>query len=183
MERKFKVGDRVQIKSWEEMEKELGIDFDGNINSLFGFPKNMKHLCGRTAKIESMDGEEIKLVDWSDISGDMRWKYSTDMIKHLESLTLNDLQFADILTLRNGERYVVADGLMQGEKASYSRDCDEITAWYNDDLTQNEENQDEDIIKVERAGQVIFEREEVVEMTIAEISKKLGYEVKVVKEK
>ena len=36
-----------------------------------------------------------------------------------------------------------------------------------------------DIVKVEREGQVIYEREDIREMTVEEISKALGYEVKV----
>ena len=95
-----------------------------------------------------------------------------------------DLQFADVLTLRNGERYVVADNCIYGEERSYSRDCDIIQTWYNADLTQNEGDENEDIVKVERAGQVIYERKnEVKEMTVEEISKALGYEVKIAKEK
>ena len=75
---------------------------------------------------------------------------------------------------------------MHGEDNLYYCDCDELKDCYNDDLTRNSDDKDNhqyDIVKIERAGQVIYEREETVEMTIAEISEKLGYEVKVVKEK
>ena len=99
-------------------------------------------------------------------------------------ITKKDLKFGDILTLRNGDRYVVADGVMYGEESNYVYDCEEIDLWYNDDLTENKNDKDYDIVKVERLGNVIYERkEETKEMTVEEISKALGYEVKVVKER
>ncbi len=96
--------------------------------------------------------------------------------------TKGNLQFGDIITLRNGERYVFADNCIFGEDSGYCRDADDIFLWHNDLIYDG--NSDYDIVKVERAGNVIYEREEnkVKEMTIAEISKELGYEVKVVKE-
>ena len=53
----FKVGDRVRIKTWEQMKKEFGENFDGEINCRPCFTEYMKHLCGRTAL-----GHEVKVV-------------------------------------------------------------------------------------------------------------------------
>ena len=50
----FKVGDRVQFKSWEEMEREFGVDECGDINIPMGFLKSMKFLCGTYATIEGL---------------------------------------------------------------------------------------------------------------------------------
>ncbi len=50
----FKVGDRVQFKSWEEMEKEFGVDECGDIDIPIGFVKSMKCLCGTYATIEGL---------------------------------------------------------------------------------------------------------------------------------
>lgn len=99
---------------------------------------------------------------------------------------VGQLQFGDIITLRNEERYVYADSCMYGEEDCYDCNGDIIEVYYNDDLTYDDDDEDMeeyDIIKVERNGNVIFLRDtKVVEMTIAQISKKLGYEVKIVKE-
>lgn len=101
----------------------------------------------------------------------------------LVDFTIDDLQFADIVTTRNGKRYVVADGCLYGEDSDNYSDCDTIAEWYNYDLTYFENNKDYDIIKVERDGNVIYERKEteVKKMTVSEISKVLGYEVEIVK--
>lgn len=99
--------------------------------------------------------------------------------------TIEDLKFGDILTLRNGERYLYTDGYLCGESHNYYCDCDCVEECYNKDLT-HEDDKDFDIVEVKRpiGTYTVFERStEPVEMTIAEISEKLGYEVKVVKEK
>lgn len=66
---------------------------------------------------------------------------------------------------------------MMGEDENYYCDADEIKDYYNDDLTRKSDYKDKcqyDIVKIERAGQVIYEREETVEMTVSEIEKELG---------
>lgn len=77
---KFKVGDRVQFKTWEEMEKEFKSDSYGILCDN-DFTLEMRHLCGTQATIESIDGDScVKLKDFTAI-GDIHWNYSTDMIK------------------------------------------------------------------------------------------------------
>lgn len=79
----FKVGDRVQFKTWEEMEKEFGVDCSGDIKN--DFVTSMKHLCGTYATIETIGlNGDIKLTDFS-AKGDTQWVYSTDMIKPAEN--------------------------------------------------------------------------------------------------
>ena len=36
-ETKFRVGDKVKFKSWQEMEEEFGLDDDGDIDIPFAF--------------------------------------------------------------------------------------------------------------------------------------------------
>ncbi len=160
---KFKVGDKVRLN-----KNKAGYTFGR------GYVK-----YDEIGTFKSFDGSHYTV----DFPSHHDWKGSgNDCVLANLINSLGDLQFADILTLRNGERYVVTDGYMHGENSGYYCDCDELDDEYNDDLTRDG-NKAHDIVKVERAGQVIFEREEVIEMTISEISEKLGYEVKVVKEK
>ena len=51
---KFKVGDKVTIRSWNDMEKEYGTDFGGNIKVPRLFNKDMKKYCGRVMTISSV---------------------------------------------------------------------------------------------------------------------------------
>lgn len=166
---KFKVGDKVKLNSnvkefrwgrsdvsYDEIGKITSIDKDGEIR--VDFPSH-----GFWAGLEN----ELVTADFS--------------------LKKDDLQFADIVTLRDGNKYVVADGHLYGEYEVYYEDYKRIDNNYNNSLIYcNEydgERHDLDIMKVERNGEVIFQREnEAKEMTVAEISKALGYEVKIVKE-
>lgn len=124
---------------------------------------------------------------------DDKGKYNDITNEFLKEFTLENIQFGDIITLRNGGRYVYADRCIYGENDNYELDCEILSENYNSSLRLKAEFIDEtfsikkenyDIVKVERQGQIIYERkEEVVEMTLSEICEKLGYNVKIVKEK
>ena len=78
---KFNVGDRVQFKTWEEIEKEFGGNPDKKyIISLFAFNRPMAHLCGTFATIERINGKRIYLKEFT-AKGDIGWAYYTDMLK------------------------------------------------------------------------------------------------------
>lgn len=59
-EPKFKVGELVRIRQWDDMEKEFGITRAGTILTLHGFTVNMKPLCGKYAEIVGL-GENDKV--------------------------------------------------------------------------------------------------------------------------
>ena len=171
---KFKVGDKVKIKN-----NLKGIDaFNG------GYIDELDKYVGNIVTIAMMINENS--VRFREIP----YTWDTRALELANITTINDLQFADVVTLRNGERYVVADDYLYGEDDDYYIDSRYIEDYYNNDLTYNEDDGDYDdegydIVKVERNGSIIYEREEtkVKEMTVAEISEALGYEVKIVKEK
>lgn len=175
----FKVGDRVRIKTWEQMEKEFGVEFSW-IACKCGFNSEMRHLCGRTATISEINDYKVKLTDWSDDTGGLYWTISTDMIElvNTSKFTKSDLQDGDVLTDREGCKALYYDDSLWGETLC----VDTLT----DDLKDPNGYSDNDIVKMERPikYETVFERKEepkVREMTVEEISKELGYEVKVVK--
>lgn len=49
--RKFKVGDKVRVREWDNMAKEFGVDLVGNIECRPAFVDNMKCYCGGVYKI------------------------------------------------------------------------------------------------------------------------------------
>ena len=53
----LKVGELVQIKSWEMLKKEFGTDEAGDIQTHHTFSKKLKHFCGKFAEILSIDND------------------------------------------------------------------------------------------------------------------------------
>ena len=176
----FKVGDRVRIKSWEQMEKEFGMEFDW-IACKCGFNSEMRHLCGRTATISEINDYKVKLTDWSDDTGGLYWTISTDMIELVDTskFTKSDLQEGDIVTDREGCKSLFHNGALRGRTLSIYG--------LTDDLKDKEGESDNDIVKVERPIKLetVFERKEpeVIEMTMTELCEHFGCKVKIVKEK
>lgn len=164
-----------------------------NIGDKVIVKENLRDIpCFQSGYMSEMDRFEGKIVTIKNFVCDKKGviieedekKYTWD-IRAFKRINIkrNEIEFGDILTLRNGERYVVVNGRMYGEGEYYNRDATSVNYWYNDDLTQNENNKNEDIIKVERAGNIIYERQtEVKKMTVAQICKELGYDIEIVKE-
>jgi hypothetical protein len=81
---KYKVGDKVKIKTWEQMESEFGLDAFGTINCQYGFTKLMKRFCGTVQEIIDMD-----LGSYEMLSCD--YVFSDDMIEGLAEEPVNNV--------------------------------------------------------------------------------------------
>ena len=79
-DRNFKVGDRVVVRDWDDMAKEYGADKWGNIPKDSQFTDGMRHLCGRTATVKSVENgtgyRVIVKVDFDDKSGNTWWSFN-----------------------------------------------------------------------------------------------------------
>lgn len=54
---KYKVGDKVRVRAWDDMEKEFGLDASGDIECRCWFTKGMRDSCGKIVQIESVSPE------------------------------------------------------------------------------------------------------------------------------
>jgi hypothetical protein len=63
---KYKVGDKVKVREWEAMEKEFGLDRDGDIGIKPCFSKNMREYCGRIMTISHANRTDYHMDgnDW-----------------------------------------------------------------------------------------------------------------------
>lgn len=170
METKFKIGDKVRIK------KDLK---EGKGFTIYVSKEMAKH-AGEIKTIHKIIDDTTYVLDVPRNDNYLEWHFTEDMLEKCVC-SLNDLQFGDVLTLRNDERYVYANGYIHGERNHYHCSGENVEAFFKKDLTRQSKTKEYDIIKVERARQTAYEREEAKEMTVEEISKALGYEVKVVK--
>ena len=83
-EPKFKVGELVRIRQWDDMVKEFGVDSVGDVvGNCVSFVTSMKPLCGKYAEIVSIaeNGVEVKLKLFNCGGLNTSWGYSTDMIE------------------------------------------------------------------------------------------------------
>lgn len=78
---KFKPGDRVQIKMWEEMEKEFGLDIEYDIKCRNRFTTDMKHLCGTFATVSDILSEHVVRLTNFTARGETEFIFSDDMLK------------------------------------------------------------------------------------------------------
>lgn len=115
-----------------------------------------------------------------------------------KEFTKGDLKTGMIVETREGVKYVVlrnactfGDLIVNGKDLYWNE-----LSNYNDELIEHNDYNELDIVKVykpkhpyaihtfeEDKLELIWEREEYKEMTVAEIEKELGYKVKIVKEK
>lgn len=103
----------------------------------------------------------------------------------------DDFKTGDIVTLRNGDRLIVTKNDFNDIDENNDNDLCDIYE-LNNDLSFNErevwfqsKRKDiNDIMKVERPTQykIMYERNEVKEMTLAQVCEELGYKVKIIKE-
>ena len=89
---KFKDGDRVRIRQWDDMAKEFGTNNSfGWINCCGRFTRGMRELCGKKATISCIGGifsKTVSLKDFENCEGiDTNWYYSTDMLEPIEDDT------------------------------------------------------------------------------------------------
>ena len=189
---KFKIGDRVRIRQWEGMEKEFGTDSDGDIRVCARFVKRMRHLCGREAVITEICDQRVEL-DFDNKTGDMDWTYTTDMIEKAEDteMTKKDLKNGMVVETRDGDRFLVIEksGVINFMNLDGTNHF--VEKRMEDDMTFQGLCDCCDIMRIYRGGvtlndckttkDLLWERKEQKEMTVAEIEAALGYPVKVVK--
>lgn len=77
---KYKIGDRVRVRQWDEMEKEFGLDPWGDISCDLIFTRDMREYCGKVftvknalSRIYYLDGCKSDLGFW--------WGFSDDMLE------------------------------------------------------------------------------------------------------
>jgi len=74
---KPKVGDKVRIRQWDDMEKEFGLDSAGDIKCLASFTRSMRNMCGNNHTVLSVDESDESAI----LDGDISHWITNDMIE------------------------------------------------------------------------------------------------------
>lgn len=72
---KFKVGDKVRVRNWDDMVKDYGTKYDGSICIGPSFTVSMKEYCGKVITITGINSSGYYTID-EDI-----WKFSDEMLE------------------------------------------------------------------------------------------------------
>lgn len=82
---KFKVGELVRIRQWDDMVKEFGTTASGSVNCKCTFTVTMKPLCGKYAEIKDLRVDDIVFLHFFNCEKEEKcWSYSTDMLEKVE---------------------------------------------------------------------------------------------------
>lgn len=180
---KYKVGDRVVVRQWDDMEREFGLNEYGDINckKIFVVPMNIH--CGQTMEIVSVKGKHYKMRDND-------WRWTDDMIERRADMTKSDLKSGMVIETREGERYLAVEPNGVLFFMNLNGHTFFTSAIMHEDMTMP--YQGLDIVKIfapcntfddcKITQDILWERGKLKEMTMAEIEKALGHPVKIVKE-
>ena len=81
-EPKFKAGELVRIRQWDDMVKEFGTDSFGSVVCNYHFTKGMKPFCGKYAEITKIrDDGEVELRFFNCEKEEVYCAFHTDMIE------------------------------------------------------------------------------------------------------
>lgn len=178
-ETKFKVGDKVRVKAWL---------VPGHRYSDTLFTRGMLEFCGKVGVILDVTiGGRFIL----DITGSLYY-WGDEMLELVEvtpSFTKADLKPGMVVEVRDGARYLFVNEIFVSS-GGYLQFIS-----YNDDLTHATYDC-LDVVKIfntrgtefgnilhDHHIDLIWEREEIKEMTVSEIEEKLGFKVKVIADK
>lgn len=133
---RYKVGDKVKVREWDNMAKDFCVDKkDGITSSLEAFVSGMKEYCGKIMTIKSVGNNYYKIEEDNE-----NWRWTDDMLIN-PHFSITDLIQGMACETRSGNRYLFMSGNLI-RNYSY-RNVDDLT----DDLL-SEKGIDFDIVKV-----------------------------------
>lgn len=97
---KYKVGDKVRVRQWDDMVKEFGVDKFGNIKTKTGahFLTRMKEFCGGVYEIRSVLATSYWLKDGDKF---IHWYFTDEMLEDVDfspslgtSLLFSEMDYA-----------------------------------------------------------------------------------------
>lgn len=174
MERKFKIGDKVRFIGdiWDHSFQPDKLDEVKDDLYIYD-------ICpDGTMRVVWKKDTPYRWFSWVVGPHEIELRY--------EDFTKDDIQNGDVITVRNGDKlYLSSNGYfvdIEGERFNSIASRGDLT----NDLLCDGDDRDSDIMKVERPTyHTVYEREEEKKepkkMTVAEISKELGYDVEIVK--
>lgn len=108
---KYKEGDKVRIREWNDMAREYGVDEDGAIDCppIF-FTSDMKRYCGKIMTIESVHKDSFENVFYDMEEDREGWQWADFMLIPAEYFSKDDLKAGMMVEDAGHERYLFLGG-------------------------------------------------------------------------
>ena len=192
-----KPGDKIKLRTWEDMKKQYGLYKDGDIKSKFRLVQDMKKYCGKIVTVRIVSGESFNIEE------DSKWNWGFETIEEVYpkeekmEFTKDMLKSGEhVVEYRNGDRRLYLNGYFVGP------DCGNAISNYCGNLkTFKHRDSEFDVVGIYAADRrssfddilndstgLIWKRdEEPIEIPSSEAFAKLreiyGKEVKIVEDK
>lgn len=100
---KYKVGDTVRVRDWDDMEKQYGLNGNGDIALFPIFNKSMKQYCGTEHKIKDV-GEDDYIL-----RGVKRWAFTDEMVLFVYSIKGKSIEidWCDIFGVKPEQEFIL----------------------------------------------------------------------------
>lgn len=135
---KYKVGDKVKVRKWDDMALEFGVDDDGDIKMPVDFIKDMEQFCGKivTIKSRNVSWDEEEYYEIIEDTKQAFW-FSDDMFE--DDFTAPILIGVDIYNLvKELNNKFLGDNpdMTDSEKAVYNLGKEQILSLMNQSLNE-----------------------------------------------
>lgn len=116
---KYKVGDKVRVRQWDDMVKEFGVDKFGHISTKTGyFTKQMKEFCGGVYEIDSV----LEKGYWLKNRDGYFWYFTDDMLEDADfSPSLKTLKIQKE-SKKKMKKQMTQRQRLEGQLKNYQRD-------------------------------------------------------------
>ena len=116
---KYKVGDKVRVRQWDDMVKEFGVDKFGHISTKTGyFTKQMKEFCGGVYEIDSV----LEKGYWLKNRDGYFWYFTDDMLEDADfSPSLKTLK-TQKESKKKMKKQMTQRQRLEGQLKNYQRD-------------------------------------------------------------
>lgn len=147
-----KPGDKVKLRTWEDMEKQYGLDKYGDIKSEYHVVQDMKEYCGKIVTVhivseESFNIEESSKWNWGFealekvYSKEEKMKFTKDMLKSGEH----------VVEYRNGTKRLYLNGYFVGPLSGI------VIESFNDNLKYDDDAEYDIVAIYEACGSRAFD--------------------------
>lgn len=147
----FKVGDRVRIRDWDDMERQYGLNMNGSIRGPINvFSEGMKEYCGKCVVISDIVDNRVLLRDFNGKELSITYRFYNWMLEPAEE---NTLKQTSVIIDKYGINISSHDGIIwleENEEKGEKKDMNKLLELYCERAERTIENDYDEIVEEER---------------------------------